>query len=171
MRSRLLYLTVVLFAVVAILFLASYLAPSISPKVITVFRAIALASFFGYAIARRSLTTWIVFSMFLGAEIGYDFPAFASNLRVLSQIFLQLIRTIIAPLLFGTLVSGIAGHANLKAVGRMGIKAIVYFEIVTTFALVIGLTAINLSKAGVGIQMPPSVRRRSVASHHAADRH
>ncbi len=155
MRSRLLYLTVVLFAVVAILFLASYLAPSISPKVITVFRAIALASFFGYAIARRSLTTWIVFSMFLGAEIGYDFPAFASNLRVLSQIFLQLIRTIIAPLLFGTLVSGIAGHANLKAVGRMGIKAILYFEIVTTLALVIGLTAINLSKAGVGIQMPP----------------
>ena len=155
MRSRLLYLTVVLFAVVAILFLASYLTATISPKVVTVFRSIALASFFGYAITRRSLTTWIVFSMFLGAEIGYDFPAFASNLRVLSQIFLQLIRTIIAPLLFGTLVSGIAGHANLKAVGRMGIKAIVYFEIVTTFALVIGLTAINVSKAGVGIQMPP----------------
>src|SRR6201993_5032671 len=156
MRSRLLYLTVVLFAVVAILFLASYLSAPISPKVITVFRAIALASFFGYALARRSLTTWIVFSMFLGAEIGYDFPAFASNLRVLSQIFLQLIRTIIAPLLFGTLVSGIAGHANLKAVGRMGIKAIVYFEVVTTLALVIGLTAINLSKAGVGAQLPTS---------------
>jgi Na+/H+-dicarboxylate symporter len=154
MRSRLLYLTVVLFALVAVLFLASHFTASISPKVITVFRTIALASFFAYAIARRSLTTWIVFSMFLGAEIGYDFPAFASNLRVLSQIFLQLIRAIIAPLLFGTLVSGIAGHANLKAVGRMGIKAIVYFEIVTTLALVIGLTAINLSKAGAGVQMP-----------------
>jgi len=162
MRSRLLYLTVVLFAVVAILFLASYLSAPISPKVITVFRAIALASFFGYAITRRSLTTWIVFSMFLGAEIGYDFPAFSSNLRVLSQIFLQLIRTIIAPLLFGTLVSGIAGHANLKAVGRMGIKAIVYFEVVTTLALVIGLTAINLSKAGVGVQMPQQATAQSL---------
>jgi proton glutamate symport protein len=162
MRSRLLYLTVVLFAVVAILVLASYLSAPISPKVITVFRAIALASFFGYAIARRSLTTWIVFSMFLGAEIGYDFPAFSSNLRVFSQIFLQLIRTIIAPLLFGTLVSGIAGHANLKAVGRMSIKAIVYFEVVTTLALVIGLTAINLSKAGMGVQMPQQATAQSL---------
>lgn len=89
--------------------------------------------------------------MFIGGEIGYDFPAFAGNLRVLAQIFLALIKTIIAPLLFGTLVSGIAGHSNLKAVGRLGIKAIVYFEVVTTLALVIGLTAINVSKAGVGV--------------------
>jgi proton glutamate symport protein len=162
MRSRLLYLTVVLFALVAILFLGSDLTASISPKLITVFRAIALASFFADAVLRRSLTTWIVFSMFLGAEIGYDFPAFASNLRVLSQIFLQLIRTIIAPLLFGTLVSGIAGHANLKAVGRMGVKAILYFEIVTTVALVIGLTAINVSKAGVGVQMPSQAATQPV---------
>jgi proton glutamate symport protein len=162
MRSRLLYLTVVLFALVAILFLGSDLTASIPPKLITVFRAIALASFFAYAVLRRSLTTWIVFSMFLGAEIGYDFPAFASNLRVLSQIFLQLIRTIIAPLLFGTLVSGIAGHANLKAVGRMGVKAILYFEIVTTVALVIGLTAINVSKAGVGVQMPSQAATQPV---------
>jgi proton glutamate symport protein len=157
MRSRLLYLTIVLFALAAILSLAP-----IAPKLLIVLRAIALASFFAYAVARRSLTTWIVFSMFLGAEIGYDFPAFSSNLRVLSQIFLQLIRTIIAPLLFGTLVSGIAGHANLKAVGRMGVKAILYFEIVTTLALVIGLTAINLSKAGVGVQMPSQTTAQAV---------
>ncbi|HNA41187.1 MAG TPA: cation:dicarboxylase symporter family transporter, partial [Saprospiraceae bacterium] len=67
-----------------------------------------------------------------------------------------LIKTIIAPLLFGTLVVGIAGHSNLKQVGRMGWKSIVYFEIVTTIALVIGLIAINVSKAGVGINLPPT---------------
>ncbi|MGH9593539.1 MAG: cation:dicarboxylate symporter family transporter, partial [Bryobacteraceae bacterium] len=81
---------------------------------------------------RRSLTSWIFLSMLVGAEIGHDFPAFAPHLRILSQIFLQMIRVILAPLLFGTLVSGIAGHADLKKVGRMGVKAILYFEVVTT---------------------------------------
>jgi Na+/H+-dicarboxylate symporter len=109
-----------------------------------------------YAALRRSLTTWIFFAMLLGAAIGYDFPHAATNLRVVFQVFLRLIRTIIAPLLFGTLVSGIAGHADLKKVGRMGIKALIYFEVVTTLALVIGLAAINISKAGEGIQLPPS---------------
>ena len=73
------------------------------------------------------------------------------NLKVLSDIFLRLVKTIIAPLVFATLVVGIAGHADLKQVGRMGIKALVYFEVVTTFALFIGLAAINFSKAGMGI--------------------
>jgi proton glutamate symport protein len=73
------------------------------------------------------------------------------SLKVLSDAFLRLVKTIIAPLVFATLVVGIAGHADLKQVGRMGIKALVYFEIVTTFALFIGLGAINLTKAGVGI--------------------
>ena len=119
-------------------------------------RWIALTLLFGYACSERSLTTWIVFSMLLGAEIGHDWPTVATSLRVLSLIFLQLIRTIIAPLLFATLVSGIAGHADLKKVGRMGVKAILYFEVVTTFALFIGLAAINISKAGVGVQLPVS---------------
>ena len=69
------------------------------------------------------------------------------SLRLLSQIFLRLIKTIIAPLLFATLVVGIAGHPNLRQVGRMGIKAILYFEVVTTIALFIGLAAINISRA------------------------
>ena len=94
--------------------------------------------------------------MVAGAAIGHDWPAVAVNLRVIALIFLRLIRTIVAPLLFATLVSGIAGHADLKKVGRMGVKAIVYFEVVTTVALVIGLVAINLSKAGVGAQLPTS---------------
>ena len=70
--------------------------------------------FFGYK--KKSLTTWIFISMLVGAEVGYDFPYFAINLKVISTAFLKLIKTIIAPLLFGTLVVGIAGHSNIKQV-------------------------------------------------------
>ncbi|WP_317196866.1 dicarboxylate/amino acid:cation symporter [Hymenobacter properus] len=97
---------------------------------------------------RRSLTLWIVLAMLVGAEAGADFPEQAQGLKVLSDVFLRLVKTIIAPLVFATLVVGIAGHADLKKVGRMGVKALVYFEVVTTFALFIGLAAINLTKAG-----------------------
>ena len=92
--------------------------------------------------------------MVIGVEIGLNFPDFAQNLSVLSQIFLRLIKTIIAPILFATLVVGIAGHSNLKQVGRMGWKSILYFEVVTTLALIIGLLAINFSRAGDGIALP-----------------
>ena len=70
--------------------------------------------------------------MLLGAEIGHDFPNVATHLRVLAMIFLRLIKTIIAPLLFATLVVGIAGHSNLRQVGRLGLRSIIFFEIVTT---------------------------------------
>ena len=103
-----------------------------------------------YSIKKRSLTTSILVSMFIGIEVGHDFKNIAIELKVLSDIFLRLIKTIIAPLIFATLVVGIAGHSNLKQVGRMGLKAIIYFEVVTTLALFIGLAAINISKAGVG---------------------
>jgi len=120
----------------------------------TVTRWVALAAIVLYACLRPSLTVWIFVGMLLGGEIGHDFPAPGLNLRLLAQIFLRLIKVIIAPLLFATLVSGIAGHADLKKVGRMGIKSIIYFEAVTTLALFIGLAAINLSQAGVGAQIP-----------------
>jgi len=94
--------------------------------------------------------------MVVGAGIGHDWPSVAVTLRILSLIFLRLIKTIIAPLIFATLVVGIAGHHDLKQVGRMGIKALIYFEVVTTLALFIGLAAINISRAGVGIQLPPA---------------
>ena len=119
-------------------------------------RWVAIAGAALWAWRRRSLTTWILVSMIVGAEVGHDWPTVGVNLRVLSLIFLRMIKTIIAPLLFGTLVVGIAGHSNLKQVGRMGVKALVYFEAVTTLALFIGLFAINLTRAGVGVQ-PPSV--------------
>jgi proton glutamate symport protein len=106
---------------------------------------------------RRSLTAWILVSMAAGAEIGHDWPALGVGMRLLSLIFIRMIKTIIAPLLFGTLVVGIAGHHDLKQVGRMGVKALIYFEVVTTIALFIGLGAINLSKAGVGVNAPPAL--------------
>ena len=107
-----------------------------------------------FALRRGSLTPWIFVAMVVGAEIGFDAPVFAVHLRVFSDIFLRLIKTIVAPLILATLVVGIAGHGDLKSVGRMGIKALVYFEVVTTLALGIGLLAINISKAGVGLAMP-----------------
>src|SRR5690606_28473978 len=99
----------------------------------------------------------ILISMVIGAEIGNDYPQLAMDLQVLSKIFLNMIKTIVELLLFATLVFGIAWHADLKQVGRMGWKSIVYFEVVTTIALFIGLAAINISKAGVGIAVPESI--------------
>jgi proton glutamate symport protein len=101
-----------------------------------------------------------LFAMVAGAALGHDWPQAAIDLRVLGQIFLRLIKTIIAPLLFATLVSGIASHSDLRKVGRMGIKGILYFEIVTTLALFIGLAAINLSKAGQGAVLPSTGSER-----------
>ena len=112
----------------------------------------ALAALIVYGCLRRTLTAWIFIAMLLGAEVGHDFPNVATHLRVLALIFLRLIKTIIAPLLFGTLVVGIAGHSNLRQVGRLGLRSIIYFEIVTTVAIFLGLAAINLSKAGAGVQ-------------------
>jgi proton glutamate symport protein len=106
-------------------------------------------------VRRPSLTAWILIAIVVGGAFGYFFPAAATELRVLSTIFIRLIRTIVAPLLFATLVVGIAGHGNLRQVGRMGVKAIIYFEIVTTLALLIGWAAISISRAGVGITLPP----------------
>jgi len=105
----------------------------------------------------NSLTRWILVSMVIGTVFGYDFPGVSQELKVVSKIFLRLIKTIIAPLIFATLVVGIAGHSNIKQVGRMGWKSLLYFEVVTTLALFIGLFAINISGAGKGITLPVHV--------------
>jgi proton glutamate symport protein len=121
------------------------------------------------AASRRSLTGWILVGLLAGAELGHDAPSLALKLQFLGTIFLRLIKVIIAPLLFGTLVVGIAGHADLKKVGRLGIKSLVYFEIVSTIALLIGFAAINLSRAGEGVRLPPSATAETlnVAPHTA----
>ena len=110
---------------------------------------------------RRSLSVWILVAMVAGVLLGAWFPAQAVSLRIAGLIFLRLIRAIVAPLIFATLVVGIAGHPDLKQVGRMGLKAIVYFEVVTTLALLIGLGAINLTQAGAGVKIPPAEEAQS----------
>ncbi len=102
----------------------------------------------------NTLSGWILAALPIGAMIGFDFPGIAANLDIFSKVFIQLIKTVIAPLLFGTLVIGVAGHSNMKQVGRMGLKAILYFELATTVALFVGLAAINITKAGQGIHVP-----------------
>ena len=150
--SRLVPLVLILFLLAAVLTaLTAYQVVALPAALPVAVRWLALLALAAYAAQRRSLTFWIVVSMFVGAELGHDRPDIAVNLKVLSDIFLRLVKTIIAPLVFATLVVGIAGHANLKQVGKMGLKALIYFEIITTFALFIGLAAINLTKAGVGV--------------------
>lgn len=129
-------------------------------------RLAILAVLIVLAFRSRSLTNWILLSMLLGIELGYDFPAIAANMNVMSKVFLKLIKTIVGPLLFATLVVGIAGHSDLRQVGRLGWKSLLYFEVVTTIALFIGLAAINLTQAGVGVDMAlmPAVEVPKVAA-------
>src|SRR6201996_3967134 len=127
-------------------------------------RLVAILLLVWFAVQRRTLTPWIFVAMVAGAELGFDAPAFAINLRVFSDIFLRLIKTIVAPLILATLVTGIAGHGDLKSVGRMGVKSLIYFEVVTTLALVIGLAAINLSHAGVGLTLPETISVETVST-------
>ncbi|MGD0128385.1 MAG: cation:dicarboxylase symporter family transporter [Terriglobia bacterium] len=156
MKNKVLLLAFAGFTLTAVLgFVSQYLA-SLPPALLLPLRWGTIAALVLYALLKRTLTTWILVAMVMGAVLGHDWPHAALDLRLLSMIFLRLIRCIIAPLLFGTLVSGIAGHSNLKKVGRMGLKSIIFFEAVTTPALFIGLAAINLSRAGVGVHLPPA---------------
>jgi proton glutamate symport protein len=101
---------------------------------------------------RISLTGWIFVGMAAGAAIGFAAPGLALKLEPLANIFLRLIKSIVAPLIFATLVYGIAGSGDIKAMGRIGLKAIIYFEILTTIALFLGLAAVNIVKPGVGVR-------------------
>lgn len=138
---------------------------SFADTVLMVSRWALIASLILFALMRRSLTTWILVSMVIGIEIGLDFREFSQNLQVLSTVFLRMVKTIVAPLLFSTLVVGIAGHSDLKQVGRMGWKSILYFEVVTTLALIIGLVFINITQAGTGIDIPETLLSDLPDSH------
>ena len=102
---------------------------------------------------RPSLTTQIMIGLVVGALIGYVRPDWGNSIYFLRDIFLNLIKSIIGPLVFSTLVVGIAGGGDLKKVGRMGVKALIYFEIVTTVGLFIGLGVVNLTKPGEGVPL------------------
>src|SRR5437868_12826765 len=110
---------------------------------------------------RISQTQWIVVSMILGVLIGYLFPDTpahkgfeATDLQVLSTVFLRMIKSLIVPLLFGTLVVGIAGHGDdMKRVGKLALRSIIYFEVITTLALAVGLLTVNLVQPGRGVDV------------------
>lgn len=105
------------------------------------------------SLRRVSLTGWIFIALVIGILLGVFFPEFSKNLAPISNIFLRLIRSIVGPLLFGTLIYGIASAGELKTMGRIAVKSIVYFEIATTLALVIGLFIVNVVRPGVGMPL------------------
>ena len=102
----------------------------------------------------QQIFTGLILGIIVGAIIDATHPGYAVYFRPFSQLFLRLIKMVIAPLIFATLVAGIAGAGHFKVVGRMGLRALIYFEVVTTLALVIGLVAVNLTKPGVGVNLP-----------------
>ncbi|WP_129728446.1 MULTISPECIES: dicarboxylate/amino acid:cation symporter [Bacillaceae] len=99
----------------------------------------------------KNLTVQVILAIIIGICVGHFFPAFGAELKVLADIFIKLIKMVIAPIVFFTIVIGIASMGDVKKVGRIGGKALLYFEIVTTFALAIGLLIVNLVKPGEGI--------------------
>jgi proton glutamate symport protein len=125
-----------------------------APSAALALRWIGLALFIPVAWQRRSLLVWTFYAMMAGVVLGLDAPHFAGQLRVIGDLFLRLVRMIVAPLIFGGIVTGIAGHNELKGVGRVAVKSIVFFEVVTTIGLVLGLVAIDLTHAGVGVMLP-----------------
>ncbi|MBP7497364.1 MAG: cation:dicarboxylase symporter family transporter [Bacteroidales bacterium] len=159
----LIFLLSLLFVVSTLSLINHYNIITINPYILLAGRWFAVAGLLGYAIYKKSLTTWILLSMIVGIVFGHDIPGIAINLQVISKIFLRLIKTIIAPLLFATLVVGVAGHSDLKQVGRMGWKSLLYFEIVSTLALFIGLISINLSAAGIGVKIPADMHKENIA--------
>ena len=100
------------------------------------------------------ITTQIFIGLLLGILVGYLWPGFGVAIKPLADAFLRMIKMIIAPLLFATLVVGIAGTGDIKSMGRIGLKAIVYFEVATTIALFLGLAIVNIFKPGAGLAMP-----------------
>ncbi len=103
---------------------------------------------------KLSITQWIIIAMIVGTLIGWLAPEVGQSLSLLSTIFLRMIKSVIVPLLFSTLVIGIAGHGDdMKKVGRLAFRSIIYFEVVTTLALAVGLIAVHLVKPGAGVSL------------------
>ncbi|HEY2471006.1 MAG TPA: cation:dicarboxylase symporter family transporter [Terracidiphilus sp.] len=134
-----------------------------------VLRWLAIAFLAVYAIRRPSLMSWTFLAMIAGVELGIDAPHVAAQVRLPGDLFLRLIRMIVAPLLFATITTGIAGHSELRSVGRVAVKALILFEVVTTLGLIIGVVAMNLSGAGWGIAIPATLEGSTPISAHAPE--
>ena len=104
-------------------------------------------------IKRITLTSWIFIALLAGILLGALFPNFSRELTPISNVFLRLIKSIVGPLLFGTLVGGIASAGELKTMGRIALKALIYFELATTMALAIGLIVVNLVRPGSALRL------------------
>jgi proton glutamate symport protein len=130
-------------------------------------RWIGIACFVIFAVRKPSLMTWTFLAMVAGVELGIDAPHAAAQARLPGDLFLRLIRMIVAPLLFATITTGIAGHNELRSVGRVAIKALILFEVVTTLGLIIGVVAMNLSGAGWGITIPAALEGAAPAAAQA----
>src|SRR5205085_6318729 len=153
-----------------VLFAAGCLLLIVFPghKSLIILRCVGLLFLLIAGVRNRTLTFWIFFAMLVGLELGLDSPTFATQLRVLSDIFLRLIKVIVGPLILGTLITGIAGHGDLRKVGRIGWKSLLYFEAVTTVALFLGVAGINITKAGEGLAIPANVSAQGAAPATAA---
>lgn len=132
--------------------IATALAGATKPAI--VLRLLALCLCLTATVLRSSLLSWTLLAMLGGIELGLDAPEVAAQSRFLGDLFLRLVRMIVAPLLFATITTGIAGHGQLRSIGRVALKALVYFEIVTTLGLIIGVVAMHISGAGWGIELP-----------------
>ena len=109
----------------------------------------------------RNLTFQVLVAISLGALLGALAPDVGKAMKPVGDTFVNLVKMIIAPIVFLTIVLGIAGMRDMKTVGRVGGKALLYFEIVTTFAIAIGLVVVNVTKPGVGRPSRPAVRARN----------
>jgi proton glutamate symport protein len=119
----------------------------------------------------RNITTQIVVGLVLGIAVGYLWPAFGVGVKPLADAFLRMIKMIIAPLVFSTLVVGIAGTGDLKAMGRIGLKAIIYFEVATTIALFLGLLLVNVFQPGAGLTLPAGADTTTAAGLVQSQQH
>jgi proton glutamate symport protein len=117
------------------------------------------------------LTTQIFIGLLLGIAVGYFWPSFGVGIKPLADAFLRMIKMIIAPLVFATLVVGIAGTGDLKSMGRIGVKAIIYFEAATTVALFLGLALVNIFKPGAGLTMPIGADTSAAAAMAQSQQH
>ncbi len=143
-------------AVAGVVFFASGVIAALSHQAVIgeALRWAGIAALLVLPLRKPSLLLWTLVAMLAGIELGIDAPHAAAHVRLPGDLFLRLIRMIVAPLLFATITTGIAGHKELRSVGRIAVKALILFEVVTTLGLLIGVVAMNLSGAGWGVAVP-----------------